>query len=94
MSESRTNLQTSPTLMVKNPSGGKQRVTVGRLPFRIGRQGDNDLVLRDSRASRQHAQIVSEDDGYAVDALASARVPSSSVCQPSSRPNATPSMTA
>jgi serine phosphatase RsbU (regulator of sigma subunit) len=57
--------------MVKNPSGGKQRVTVGRLPFRIGRQGDNDLVLRDSRASRQHAQIVSEDDGYAVEDLAS-----------------------
>jgi sigma-B regulation protein RsbU (phosphoserine phosphatase) len=58
-------------LLVKNPSGGKQRVTVGRLPFHIGRHGDNDLVLRDSRASRQHARIVSGDGGYVVEDLAS-----------------------
>jgi serine phosphatase RsbU (regulator of sigma subunit) len=57
--------------MVKNPSGGKQRVPIGRLPFRIGRHADNELVLRDSRASRQHAQIVSDGGAYVVEDLAS-----------------------
>jgi serine phosphatase RsbU (regulator of sigma subunit) len=60
------------TLTVRSPSGGQERVVIARLPFRIGRHGDNELVLRDSRASRQHAQIVSDGGAYAVEDLASA----------------------
>ncbi len=71
MSEPRKDGLAPAALMVKNPSGGKQRVPIGRLPFRIGRHGDNELVLRDSRASRQHAQIVSDGGAYVVEDLAS-----------------------
>ncbi len=71
MSELRKEGLAPAALMVKNPSGGKDRVPVGRLPFRIGRHGDNELVLRDSRASRQHAQIVSDGGAYVVEDLAS-----------------------
>jgi serine phosphatase RsbU (regulator of sigma subunit) len=58
-------------LTVKSPAGGKQRLPIGSLPFRIGRHGDNELVLRDSRASRLHAQIVSDGGAYVVEDLAS-----------------------
>lgn len=47
-------------LVIMSPAGGQQRVRIGALPFRIGRLGDNELVLRDSRASRHHARIVAE----------------------------------
>ena len=60
MSEPRHDGLAPAALTVKNPSGSKERVPIGHLPFRIGRHGDNELVLRDSRASRQHAQIVSD----------------------------------
>jgi serine phosphatase RsbU (regulator of sigma subunit) len=71
MSEPRQEGLAPAILMVKNPAGGKQRVPIGHLPFRMGRHGDNELVLRDSRASRQHAQIVSEGGAYVVEDLAS-----------------------
>ena len=71
MSEPRHDGLAPAALTVKNPSGGKERVPILRLPFRIGRHGDNELVLRDSRASRQHAQIVSDGGAYLVEDLAS-----------------------
>ncbi len=37
------------------------------LPFRIGRQPDNHLILRDTRASRQHAQILFENGAYVLE---------------------------
>src|SRR5581483_9268999 len=37
--------------------------------FLIGRQGDNHLILRDNRASRSHARIVSEDGDYFIEDL-------------------------
>jgi len=40
-----------------------------RLPFLIGRQGDNHLVLRDNRASRNHARIFSENGEYFIEDL-------------------------
>ena len=40
-----------PALAVINPSGNRNRVLLEPLPFLIGRQGDNHLVLRDNRAS-------------------------------------------
>ncbi|HEY1240318.1 MAG TPA: SpoIIE family protein phosphatase [Bryobacteraceae bacterium] len=37
------------------------------LPFRIGRQADNDFVIRDSRASRLHARILAEEGRYVIE---------------------------
>src|SRR4051794_26843031 len=59
------------TLIVINPSGNQTRVPLHPLPFSIGRQADNQLVLRDNRASRNHARIVSEDGEYIIEDLKS-----------------------
>jgi serine phosphatase RsbU (regulator of sigma subunit) len=56
----------SATLIVIDPSGHRTRTQLAPLPFRIGRQADNDLILRDNRASREHASIVREDGEYKV----------------------------
>ncbi|MCS6952513.1 MAG: SpoIIE family protein phosphatase [Bryobacterales bacterium] len=58
-------------LIVLDPSGGRRHIRIQTLPFRIGRQGDNHLVLHDSRISRQHAQIVLEEGEYAIEDLGS-----------------------
>jgi serine phosphatase RsbU (regulator of sigma subunit) len=55
------------TLIVTNPSGATSRIRVDPLPFTIGRSADNHLVLRDNRASRNHARITSEGDDYFVE---------------------------
>lgn len=59
------------SLIVINPSGNRIRVPLDPLPFHIGRQADNHLVLRDNRASRNHARIVSENGDYYVEDLKS-----------------------
>ncbi len=61
--------QRLPALAVINPSGNRSRVLLEPLPFLIGRQGDNHLVLRDNRASRCHARIVAADGDYFVEDL-------------------------
>ena len=58
-----------PALAVINPSGNRSRMPLDRLPFLIGRQGDNHLVLRDNRASRNHARIFSENGEYFIEDL-------------------------
>lgn len=58
-----------PALAVINPSGNRTRMPLEPLPFTIGRQGDNNLVLRDNRASRAHARIVTENGDYYVEDL-------------------------
>ncbi|HBY61430.1 MAG TPA: FHA domain-containing protein, partial [Solibacterales bacterium] len=58
-------------LVVVNPAGNRSRVVLEPLPFLIGRQADNSLVLRDNRVSRTHARIVGEDGGYVVEDLGS-----------------------
>jgi|HubBroStandDraft_6_1064221.scaffolds.fasta_scaffold04759_4 sigma-B regulation protein RsbU (phosphoserine phosphatase) len=55
----------SPRIIVIEPNGTNREVTVTALPFRIGRQAGNELTLRDSRISRQQAQIVA-DNGLMV----------------------------
>ena len=57
------------TLLVINPSGNKQKVSLTCLPFTIGRQADSNLVLRDNRASRQHARLLQEGADYWVEDL-------------------------
>jgi serine phosphatase RsbU (regulator of sigma subunit) len=56
-------------LVVINPSGNRTRVPLQPVPFRMGRMGGNHLVLRDSRISRQHAQIVCEEGQYFLEDL-------------------------
>ncbi|MDQ6759030.1 MAG: SpoIIE family protein phosphatase [Acidobacteriota bacterium] len=57
------------SLVVINPSGNRTRVAIEPLPFLIGRHQDNNLVLRDNRASRNHARIVLEGKLYFVEDL-------------------------
>jgi phosphoserine phosphatase RsbU/P len=56
-------------LLVLAPSGQRSRAALDSLPFSIGRQADNDLVLRDNRASRRQAQIVFENGAYVLEDL-------------------------
>jgi phosphoserine phosphatase RsbU/P len=46
-------------LVVIDPNGSRRDVAINAFPFRIGRQAGNELTLRDSRVSRQQAQITS-----------------------------------
>jgi serine phosphatase RsbU (regulator of sigma subunit) len=55
------------SLVIVDPNGHKSRVPIDPLPFRIGRQPDSNLVLRDSRISRAHARIVAENGTYVLE---------------------------
>ena len=55
------------SLVVVDPNGQKKRVPVDPVPFLIGRQPDNHLILRDSRVSRSHARILVENGGYVLE---------------------------
>jgi len=59
------------SLVVMNPSGTRTRVSLQPVPFHIGRQSDNHLVIRDNRASRNHARIIVEAGEYYVEDLKS-----------------------
>lgn len=52
-----------PRLAVTEPSGTQREVEISPMPFRIGRQADNELPVRDSRISRRQAQIFAEPSG-------------------------------
>lgn len=67
MNESKPAPATMAGLVVVNPSGGRSRVSLDPLPFLIGRQAGNHLVLRDNRISRCHAKIVAGEDGFFVE---------------------------
>ena len=55
------------SLIVIDPNGQRSRLPLAPLPFRIGRQADNDFVIRDSRASRVHARITPENGQYTIE---------------------------
>ncbi len=55
------------SLVVTDPNGHRTRVPVTPVPFLIGRQPENHLVIRDSRVSRTHARIFAEDAGYVIE---------------------------
>ncbi|MCZ2157630.1 MAG: SpoIIE family protein phosphatase [Bryobacterales bacterium] len=59
------------SLEVVHPSGKRTRIPIDRLPFRLGRQSDNELQLRDSRISRNHAEIRVEHGEYVLHDLRS-----------------------
>lgn len=54
-------------LEIQNPSGLRTRIAIQPIPFRIGRAPENQLVLRDNRASRAHAAITAEDGNYYIE---------------------------
>jgi len=58
-------------LLVLAPSGQRSRVPLDAMPFTIGRQSGNSLVLRDNRTSRNHSRIVFENGNYVVEDLSS-----------------------
>src|SRR6202142_3618919 len=49
----------APRIALIEPGGLGREVPITPTPFRIGRQAGNELTLRDSRISRQQAEIVS-----------------------------------
>src|SRR5947207_15473289 len=57
------------SLVVTDPSGHRSTVAIRVLPFRIGRQADNQPVMRDNRASRVHASIAVDQGGYWIEDL-------------------------
>jgi serine phosphatase RsbU (regulator of sigma subunit) len=61
----------APTLVVIDPNGRRVRVPLYPFPFRMGRGTDNNLILRDSRVSRNHAQIAQVNGRFVLEDLAS-----------------------
>jgi len=57
--------------MVIEPSGVHRDVALTTSPFRIGRQAGNELTLRDSRISRQQAQIISVNGSWVIEDMGS-----------------------
>ena len=55
------------SLMVIDPNGHRARVRIEPIPFRIGRQPESDLIIRDSRVSRTHARILFEQSEYVIE---------------------------
>jgi DNA-binding SARP family transcriptional activator len=55
--------------MLVGPSG--QRIVLGPAPVLIGRQQDCDLVLPDEQASRRHARVTADGDGYVLEDVGS-----------------------
>ncbi len=45
------------SLVVAAPDGGSKTHRLDRLPFRVGRHSENDLVLRDAAISKHHCEL-------------------------------------
>jgi phosphoserine phosphatase RsbU/P len=58
-------------LLLIDPTGTRREVPLIAFPFRIGRQTDNELVLRDSRISRLQAQITAAGGVHFLEDLGS-----------------------
>jgi phosphoserine phosphatase RsbU/P len=61
----------SPRLVIVEPNGTRRETQITALPFRIGRQAGNELTLRDSRISRQQAQITADDGNFVLEDMGS-----------------------
>src|SRR4029077_4264068 len=61
----------APRLMVIEPGGVHREVPLSGSPFRIGRQAGNELTVRDSRISRQQAQILSVNGSWVIEDMGS-----------------------
>jgi sigma-B regulation protein RsbU (phosphoserine phosphatase) len=58
-------------LVVIEPNGVRREVAIATTPFRIGRQAGNELTLRDSRISREQAQILSVNGAMVLEDMGS-----------------------
>ncbi|HEV2205905.1 MAG TPA: SpoIIE family protein phosphatase [Candidatus Acidoferrales bacterium] len=61
----------APRLVVVEPNGTRREMQITAFPFRIGRQAENELTLRDSRISRQQAQITADDGRFVIEDMGS-----------------------
>lgn len=64
-------MPSGPRLVVVEPNGIRRDVVIATFPFRIGRQAGNELTLRDSRVSRQQAQILTDDGKLVLEDMGS-----------------------
>ena len=64
-------MSSGPRLVVVDPNGSRRDVAIAIFPFRIGRQAGNELTLRDSRVSRQQAQITDVDGTMVLEDMGS-----------------------
>jgi phosphoserine phosphatase RsbU/P len=55
------------SLIVTDPNGHRTRVAIAPVPFLIGRAPESNLIIRDSRASRNHARIFAEGGEYVLE---------------------------
>ena len=60
-----------PRILLTEPGGARREVEINASPFRIGRQAGNELMLRDSRISRQQAQILNVGGSYVLEDMGS-----------------------
>ena len=61
----------APRIALIEPGGMRREVPIASTPFRIGRQAGNELTVRDSRISRQQAQILAMDGAYVLEDMGS-----------------------
>jgi len=61
----------APRIALIEPGGVRREVPIATTPFRIGRQAGNELTLRDSRISRQQAQIITSEGVYVLEDMGS-----------------------
>lgn len=61
----------APRIVVVEPGGARREMAITHTPFRIGRQAGNELTLRDSRISRQQAQITTVNGTYTLEDMGS-----------------------
>ena len=66
MSASATSVQKSAPSLLFVQGAEQRNIELEHTPFSIGRKTDKDLVIADSRVSRDHAQIISENGEYWV----------------------------
>src|SRR3954453_22101080 len=46
--------------------GEQTSIVLKKVPFKVGRKTENDLVIGDARVSREHAQLIEEGGDYYV----------------------------
>ncbi len=57
-------MQKSAQLKVTTRFGGERVISLSKPVFTIGRKAENDLQLLHDTVSRQHAEIICEDDSF------------------------------
>ncbi len=64
-------ITSSPAFTILDPNGNSTRQEIHSFPCRIGRHSTNDVILRDARASRCHAQLTIGDGDFVLEDLQS-----------------------